>query len=108
MYTKCLKVLLQLTIFGLFMAFITGCEGYSCAEGYVYDSNSKVPLDSVLCDAITGHKQTYSDSTGSYEVCNDFGGCAFGCKDITVRYSKKGYKSKDVSENFGQVYLDKE
>jgi hypothetical protein len=94
---------------GLIVILMARCEGYSCAKGSIYDSISKLPIDSVLCTALTGSKSTYSDSTGAYEVCNDFGGCSFGCKDITVRYTKTGYKSKDISKkNFDNVYLEKE
>jgi hypothetical protein len=50
----------------------------------------------------------YSDTTGKFEVCTKMGGCSSGCKDITVRYSRKGYKSKDLSDNFTNVYLEKE
>jgi len=101
--------LIQVLTFVLLVVFIISCEGYSCAKGFVHDSGTKEPIDSVLCEAITGSKKVYSDSIGAYEVCNNFGGCMFGCRDITVRYSKKGYKSKDVSgDDFGQVYLDKE
>jgi len=97
-------------IIGLIGMFIVSCEGYSCAKGFVYDSSTKVPIDSVLCEAITGRAKAYTDSLGAYEVCNIMGGCVNGCKDITVRYSKKGYKTKEVTEpeNASKIYLDKE
>ena len=105
MNTIYVKELLQLFIFGLFVTLMNSCEG-----GFVYDSNSKIPIDSVLCEAITGSEKVYSDSIGAYKVCNEFGGCMFGCKDITVRFSKVGYKTTDVAEpgNASKIYLEKE
>ncbi|MBZ0242150.1 MAG: hypothetical protein K8F24_02945, partial [Bacteroidales bacterium] len=37
----------------LLLFFLVNCEGYTCGGGTVYDSESKQPLDSVLCKVLT-------------------------------------------------------
>lgn len=88
---------------------ITGCEGYTCATGVIYDSDTKAPLDSVLCKVLTGSDAQYSDSIGQYEVCNNFGGCVPKCPEIVVEYSKIGYLTKTLTNpNKEKIYLEKE
>ena len=81
-------------IFGLIglIAFVCSCEGYKCGEGMVKDSLSKKPLDSVFCKVSNGHNEMYTDTTGKFNLCNDFGGC-MPCKDVTIEFSKKGYST---------------
>jgi len=88
--------------------FSIGCEGYNCAEGVVIDALSKEPLDSVFCNVITGSEEIYTDSSGIYDVCNNFGGCVPDCADIVVEFSKVGYKTIQL-ENPGtdSIYLER-
>lgn len=72
---------------------LTSCEGYRCGNGTVLDKTTNKPLDSVFCEVMTGSKTMYTDSTGTFELCNPFGGCVPDCKDITIRFSKAGYKT---------------
>jgi len=85
-----------------------GCEGYSCAEGVILDVTDKKLLDSVLCKVITGSEQLYTDSSGTYAVCNNFGGCIPDCLDIVVEFSKTGYKTIRLENpEKDSIYLEK-
>jgi hypothetical protein len=88
---------------------LNSCEGMKCATGFVYDAESNEPLDSVFCSALTGTDKQFSDSSGHYSVCNNFGGCVPHCPDIVVEYSKTGYKTKNITNpNKDNIYLEKE
>lgn len=80
----------------LFATLLQGCEGYKCGNGTVIDKASGLPLDSVLCNAITGDDKVYTDTSGRFDVCNKFGGCMPNCKDIVVEFSKPGYQTTRV------------
>ena len=97
-------------IFGFAIVFLSNCEGFKCANGFVYDSVTKEPIDSVLCHANSGYNTIYTDSLGAFDVCNRMGSCNFGCKDISVTFSKKGYKTKVIENPNNEIkeYLDKE
>ena len=102
---KTVIVLLAFLIITLF----TGCEGYTCAYGYIYDSETVELLDSVLCKVLTGSEEQYSDSLGHYSVCNNFGGCVPKCPDIEVEFSKPGYKTKTLTNPAkNNIFLEKE
>jgi hypothetical protein len=77
---------------------MNSCEGYRCANGIVIDKANNKPLDSVLCTVTSGTESIYTDSTGSFDVCNRLGGCSFGCKSITVEFSKPGYKVYKIAD----------
>jgi hypothetical protein len=81
------------------MFFLESCEGYRCADGSVRDKSTNLPLDSVLVEVITGSNANaiYTDTTGKFNVCNGMGGCVPDCKDITVRFSKNGYKTSTLT-----------
>ena len=98
-----------IVIFG-FIFFISSCEGMRCAEGTIYDADTKELIDSVLCTVKSGNEVQYSDSLGKYSVCNPFGGCVPDCRDITVEFTKTGYKTKTLTNpKFNSdVYLEKE
>lgn len=99
--------IITLTISGFIM--IVSCEGYRCGEGIVYDSQTNLPLDSVLCKVSKGDEKVYTDSTGKYNLCNPFGGCVPDCPDIVIEFSKTGYKSQKVTNpNKSDIYLEKE
>ena len=82
--------------FLLAVPLLSGCEGYRCAQGKVLDKVTGSPLDSVFCEVLTGRQAMYTDSTGRFDVCNTISGCVPKCKDITVRFSKNGYKTFSV------------
>jgi hypothetical protein len=87
------------------LTLLSSCEGYSCGEGIIYDNQTKKPLDSVSCK-VTGLDIEYSDNLGKYKICTHLAKCVPHCPDITVEFSKKGYKNKIVT-NPKDVYLDK-
>lgn len=84
----------------------SSCEGSTCSNGVIYDLATKEPIDSVKCTVITGSEEKYSDNSGRYNVCNDFGGCTPKCSDIIVEYSKNGYKTKKITNpSTKKIYL---
>jgi hypothetical protein len=89
------------------LLILSKCEGSECGVGTVYDSKSKIPLDSVLCVS-NGGDTIYTDTTGNFNLCGPFGGCTFGCPKVEIDFSKKGYKSQKVTNEFKNIYLEKE
>jgi hypothetical protein len=89
------------------LVFISGCEGVKCGIGTVYDSNTKIPLDSVSCVS-NGEERIYTDSTGRFNLCGPFGGCLNGCPKVEIDFSKKGYRSQKVTTDFTRIYLERE
>lgn len=93
----------------LSLATLNGCEGMRCADGSIFDNDTGEPIDSVFCKVLTGTEEVYSDNTGYYSLCNDFGGCVPDCKDIIIEYSKPGYITKELTNpNRDDVYLERE
>lgn len=87
-----------------------GCEGFTCADGIVYDAETNMPLDSVLYKRL-GHRpiEKYTDSTGTYDMCGIFGGCVPDCPDLSIEFSKPGYKSQSYrNPDKKDIYLEKE
>jgi hypothetical protein len=106
---KIIRSVSFLILITILFLFSYGCEGYRCAGGVISDSMTHKPLDSVLCKVVTGSNKVYSDSTGKYEVCNNFGGCVPKCPDIEVEFSKTGYLTKIIKNpNKDNIYLDKD
>lgn len=104
------RMFLQILIVAITLILLfTSCEGYKCAEGIIVDKDTGIPLDSVLVNVKTGKKQMYTDSSGKFEVCNQMGGCVFGCRDITVEFSKPGFKTliKFNEEGNGTIFMEK-
>ena len=87
-------MLLRTTILFTTLLILSSCEGYKCADGIVKDNISKIPLDSVYIKVVSGSKTMFTDTTGRFEICNNMGGCMFGCKEIIVEFSKSGYKTQ--------------
>ena len=84
---------------GALFFIITGCiscEGQSCARGDVKDQTSNLAIDSVYVHVINGTQTMYTDSSGKFGVCGEFGSCMSGCKDIVIEFSKSGYKTQTL------------
>lgn len=77
----------------VFHSALISCDGSRCGDGKVVDKVTNQPLDSVYCEAVTGLQTMYTDSTGKFKLCNKLGKCVPHCEDITVRFSKAGYKT---------------
>ena len=88
------KTLLPFAIVAAISSALAGCEGYRTAEGTVVDKTTHTPIDSVYVDVTSGKDDVYTDSTGTFNVENPLGGCSFGCRDITIEFSKPGYKKQ--------------
>ena len=87
------KIVLFLPVVAILVLALAGCEGYRCGNGKVMDKATNQLLDSVFCEAVTSNQSMYTDSTGSFNVCNKISGCVPKCKDIVVRLSRQGYKT---------------
>lgn len=99
---------LNISFFFLLIIFLTSCEGMSIANGTVNGVSSNKPLDSVLCKVLETGSQQFTDSNGKYYLEGPFGPCFNKCKDMTVEFSKIGYKTKKVSNpRNGIIYLEK-
>src|SRR5689334_3471425 len=79
----------------LFTMLLTACEGFRCAKGIVLDKDTHRLLDSTYIEVLTADRIVYTDTSGAFDVCNRMGGCVPHCKDILVRFSKKGYKTME-------------
>ena len=84
------KALLALSL----AVILTSCEAIIYGEGKIYDAQTLEPLDSVLCN--NGRNETFSDSTGFYDLHFGWITCTFGCKDIEFTYSKPGYQTQKI------------
>ena len=87
---------------------IVSCEGYRVGEGHIYESKTKVVLDSVKYKEISTDHIQYTDSTGHYYIEGPFGGCMSDCVDFDAEFSKSGYKSIKITNPDGDIYLEKE
>lgn len=89
------------------MLLFTSCEAIIYGEGRIFDAQTLEPLDSVFCE--NGRSETYSDSTGFYDLHFGWITCTFGCKDIEFSYSKPGYQSQKINNPAKQdIFLWKE
>src|SRR5688500_3099831 len=90
----------------LLILLMESCEGYKCGNGKVVDKITTLPLDSVLCEVVTGTQTSVTDSTGLFDLCNPFGGC-MPCKDIIIRFSRPGYQMQTVENPTNAIiYLE--
>lgn len=90
-----------------FWLLLLSCEGYECNHGVVIDSNTRKPIDSVLCVSNGGDK-VYTNSYGRYEdVCSPFGGCMPKCSELEIEFSKDGYKNLKEKSKFDTIRLEK-
>lgn len=97
-------------ILGIFCLTIilTSCEGMRVSEGTVYDKSTNEPIDSVKCKVSETDDYVYTDSEGNYKLEGPFGSCMGGCKDMTIIFSKTGYKSTTKSNPEKEnIYLEK-
>ena len=100
---------LLLTLISLYVIVVaTSCEGYRCGKGKVVDKVTNLPIDSVLCEVMTGNLAVYTDTAGNFKICNAMGGCVPKCKDIIIRFSKAGYKAISIENPDSTiVYLER-
>jgi hypothetical protein len=105
---KIIKVTYKVFVVFIFGTVSTACEGVNTANGIVRENATNKPLDSVLCKVIETGQEYYTDSAGNYIADGPFGSCIGECKDMTVEFSKSGYKSqKLVNPGKKTIYLEK-
>lgn len=90
------------------LLLFSSCEGYKCGSGIVKDKITGLPLDSVSCEVLANKEIYLTDSTGKFDLCNPFGTCLLGCKDIVVTFKKNGYKvTSTVNPNEEIILLER-
>ena len=94
--------------------FLMSCETYKNISVTVVDSITLKPIDSVLVKINAGkngdynknYSDGYTDISGKFQT-DMMIGCSFGCYDIYMEYSKKGYENKtDLNVTKGTVLLN--
>lgn len=102
---KILAVVIALIITSSFSA----CEGYTMANGVVYDAETKLPLDSVCCKRIQDSHVEYTNTKGVYDMRSVFGGCLPDCPGLDVQFSKSGYVAQEYRNFNGKdIYLKRQ
>ena len=105
----------RFTFISLSLVLVFGCEKREKISVTVLDSQSRLPIDSVKVEVRAGKNGDYTknrgigytDSTGRFEISMMIG-CAFGCYDIYMDYSKAGYNSKtEFNHTQGDVELSR-
>ncbi len=100
--------IVKLLLLTVILIGLSSCEGFRYAKGVVYESDTNIPIDSVLCKIVVGGTdQDYTDSVGQYYVRGRMGACWSSCEDIEVEYSKKGYITQKVKNPKKDIYLEK-
>ena len=111
-----MKQLILILLAACVTVSLLGCEGYRGAAGIIVDKKTKLPLEGVVCEAVDSnpsisHKKAlatvepyYTDTTGSFQLTGEFGGCVPECPDIVVRFSKKGYDTLQVRNPTDSVF----
>ena len=101
------NILISLGLVTIISLILMSCEGSECSTGVVIDSNTKEPIDSVLCVSNGGDK-VYTDSFGRFEeICSPFGGCMPKCSELEVEFSKEGYNNLKETDKFDTIFLEK-
>jgi hypothetical protein len=98
-----------------FLAIIMiSCEANKLISVTVVDKSTKQPIDSVYVkinagkngDYTKNQAAGYTDTAGKFETYMMIG-CAFGCYDIYITYTKNGYNIKeDLNKTEGTVELE--
>jgi len=102
---------------------LTSCEGGVSTEGYVYDKQTKQPLENVQVVLILDDKDTvkkdrpinmsdvditdsskykpsYTDRSGHFQVSSMLLGCVPKCPDASYLFVKEGYKPLLIKRGF--------
>lgn len=109
-----MKTYISSFIFALIIATsLISCESYKHISVIVIDEVTGEPIDSVFVKVNAGkdgdynknYDEGYTDISGKFET-NMMIGCSFGCYDIYMEYSKKGYETKtDLNLIEGSIFL---
>lgn len=105
-----MKLLIYLSF--LFL-LLYSCETNKHIRITAYNALSNEPVDSVLVKINAGKNgdynkstsQGYTDKDGNFETYLMIG-CAFGCYDIYIEYSKINFKTKvELNQTEGKIFL---
>lgn len=109
-----IKTYISFIILTLIIAIsLVSCEANRHISVIVIDEFTEKPIDSVFVKVNAGkngdynknYDEGYTDSSGKFEA-DMMIGCFFGCYDIYMEYSKKGYETKtDLNLTKGTVIL---
>jgi hypothetical protein len=108
------KIILIITIYLFISTLCTSCETNKHISVTVFDSITNQPIDSVFVKVKAGkngdynknYSEGYTNSNGNFET-EIMIGCAFGCYDIYMEYSKNGYLDKiDFNVTDGKILLN--
>jgi len=106
----------RIFIFLIFYISILGCESQMTIAVTCVDSETKQPIEGVHVLIEAGKNGDYTkagqegetDSEGRFDSSIMIG-CAFGCYDIYITYTKEGYQTiKDFNILEGRVDMVKE
>ena len=107
------KAFLILFTLSVISVVFPSCEANKHISVTILNSLTKQPIDSVSVKVNAGKNGDYNKNTsegftnaeGKFETYMMIG-CAFGCYDIYVSYSKNGYKDKkDLNVTEGTIEL---
>lgn len=105
--------MVSIALISVLLSCLFACEKREKISITVLDAQSRLPIDSVKVELRAGkngdytknHGIGFTDSTGRFESSMMIG-CAFGCYDIYIDYSKDGYISKtEFNHTEGTVEL---
>ena len=109
-----IKTYISYFIFTLIIAVsLISCEGYKHISVTVIDEVTREPIDSVFVKINAGkngdynknYDEGYTNISGKFET-DMMIGCSFGCYDIYMEYSKKGYETRtDLNLIEGRILL---
>jgi hypothetical protein len=108
---KIIRVLLAVIMLGM---ILTSCETNKLISVTVVDKITKKPLDSVFVKVNAGKNGDYTKNSASGYTNADgkfethlMIGCAFGCYDIYIDYTKNGYvKKTELNKTEGIMELE--
>lgn len=109
-----MKTIQFITTFLVIGIILVSCEANKNISVTVVDKITKQPVDSVFIEIKAGkngdytknYSSGYTDSNGKFETQMMIG-CAFGCYDIYMEYTKVGYAfKKELNTTEGLVELE--
>lgn len=72
------------------LLLLQACKCYRRTVGKKADKTTNQPIDSVFAELIQDQLKGYTETTGNFDVCEQFGSCVPYCKDIVVSFFKQG------------------
>jgi hypothetical protein len=102
------------TILFLFFITLTSCDCITEGYGVVVDSDTNLPLDSVVAKSYINKVKAHAyegemltDETGTFSGSTGLTGGFFGCPNLVVEFSKNGYNTLEVTNPHDTIRLIK-